>query len=202
MKRIAFILCTMFIGTIAHGDTLDINWYVDNQIYQTGTCEIGGNVTPPTAPDKYGYTFQEWLPYIPIEYLESTGTQWIDTDTIMYSSDKINVEITLMRTSDMSYTSIFGAQNGNARSILAFDGKIYCGDGSRRLSYSLPINEKHKILIEYINRYLTVYLDDVFQSGTSTSGDFANRTFNIFKLNGGDGVFVGRIYSFKYLIHR
>ncbi len=56
-----------------------IYWTVDNQTYQTMTCESGGTVTPPSPPQKTGYTFVEWRGYTPIEYLESSGTQYIDT---------------------------------------------------------------------------------------------------------------------------
>ncbi len=76
MKRLLLFLSLCFICTAAIAHT--INWYVDGSVYHTTTCESGEDVTPPTAPEKYGYTFREWLPYVPIEYLESTGTQYID----------------------------------------------------------------------------------------------------------------------------
>ena len=69
----------MFFCSVAHADTETINWYMDNNVYATTTCESGGDITLPTTPIKYGYTFQGWSGYVPIEYLESTGTQWIDT---------------------------------------------------------------------------------------------------------------------------
>lgn len=80
MKRILLFLSALFIATTAIAHT--INWYVDGSVYHTTTCESGENVTPPTAPEKYGYTFQGWYGYIPIEYLESTGTQAIDTGVV------------------------------------------------------------------------------------------------------------------------
>ena len=76
MKRI-FVFLMLFIGTAAIAHT--INWYVDGNIFHTTTCESGEDITPPTAPEKYGYTFKEWGTFTPIEYLKSTGTQWIDT---------------------------------------------------------------------------------------------------------------------------
>ena len=76
MKRLLLFLSLCFICTAAIAHT--INWYVDGSVYHTTTCESGEDVTPPTAPEKYGYTFRGWKKYIPIEYLESTGTQYID----------------------------------------------------------------------------------------------------------------------------
>lgn len=77
MKRILLFLSALFIATTAIAHT--IHWYVGDSVYHTTTCESGENVTPPTAPEKYGYTFRGWDPYFPIKYLESTGTQYIDT---------------------------------------------------------------------------------------------------------------------------
>ena len=77
MKRILLFLSALFIATTAIAHT--INWYVDDSVYYTTTCESGENVTPPTAPEKYGYTFRGWQDVTPVEYIESTGTQYIDT---------------------------------------------------------------------------------------------------------------------------
>ena len=80
MKRFILTLTAIFICTIAYAHT--INWHVGDTILETTTCDSGDSITPPTAPYKYGYHFVEWAEYIPIEYLESTGTQWIDTRVI------------------------------------------------------------------------------------------------------------------------
>ena len=77
MKRIILCLLSIFIGTTAIAHTVD--WYVNGNVFHTITCDSGDDITPPTPPEKYGYTFQGWLAYTPIEYLESSGTQWIDT---------------------------------------------------------------------------------------------------------------------------
>lgn len=69
----AVITCTAFAHTI--------EWYVDGSVYDTTTCSSGDNITPPTAPAKYGYHLVEWKrsEYTELEYIESTGTQYIDT---------------------------------------------------------------------------------------------------------------------------
>ena len=78
MKRFIFLLTTIFICTIAYAHT--INWHVGDTILETTTCDSGDSITPPTAPYKYGYHLKEWeVLFTRIEYLESTGTQWIDT---------------------------------------------------------------------------------------------------------------------------
>ena len=37
-----------------------MDWYVDGDSYAQTTCEIGGGVTLPTEPTKYGYDFIGW----------------------------------------------------------------------------------------------------------------------------------------------
>lgn len=79
MKKFLVLFFSIFICSIAHADTETINWYVDGTSYATTTCQTGGDIILPNTPYKYGYTFQGWADYTPIEYIESTGTQWIDT---------------------------------------------------------------------------------------------------------------------------
>lgn len=60
MKKISVLLSLLFCG-FAYAATETINWYVDNNVYDTTTCESGDDVilpTPPTPP--YGYTFHGW----------------------------------------------------------------------------------------------------------------------------------------------
>lgn len=85
MKKI-IILCAALFSINAIAETMNVNWYVDDSIYDTSTCTVGGDIILPTAPTKRGYTFLGWsatpIPtteYTPIEYIESTGTQYIDT---------------------------------------------------------------------------------------------------------------------------
>jgi len=94
MKKLLMFIGTMFICTIAIAHTIE--WYVDNTLYQTTTCNSGDNITPPTAPVKYGYTFDRWnLFFTRLEYIESTGTQYINTGFIPTLNTKLSMEISL-----------------------------------------------------------------------------------------------------------
>lgn len=83
MKKLLVVLSFLSICTFAIAQTISIDWKVDGNTYAQNTCEYGGTLTvPATPPTKYGYTFQGWGRYIPLEYIESTGIQWIDTGFI------------------------------------------------------------------------------------------------------------------------
>ena len=77
MKKLLLFITAIFICGAAIAQT--IRWHIGDTVYQTTTCNAGESITPPTAPEKFGYTFVRYDAYTPIEYLESTGTQWIDT---------------------------------------------------------------------------------------------------------------------------
>ena len=80
MKKFLLTITAIFMCIGAHAKTETINWYMDGNTYATTQCETGSDIILPQTPYKYGYTFNGWIAnYIPIEYLESTGTQYIDT---------------------------------------------------------------------------------------------------------------------------
>ena len=106
MKRILLFLSALFIATTAIAHT--INWDIDGNIFHTTTCESGENVTPPTAPEKYGYTFQGWDSYIPIEYLESTGTQYIDTGFAWDNTIEFEIKLFIQEQNNNQNHSYYG----------------------------------------------------------------------------------------------
>ncbi len=110
MKRFVLFLFAIFVCCFSYAQTETINWYVDGELYDTTTCESGNDVILPATPTKTGYTFQGWDDgYIPIEYLESTGTQWIDTE-IEYTSYSKYKFITRVNYSNTTTRQLNGAQ--------------------------------------------------------------------------------------------
>ena len=84
----------------AHAKTETINWYMDGNTYATTQCETGSDIILPQTPYKYGYTFNGWFGYTPIEYLESTGNDpcYINTGIRPnYNTTKIEVDAVFHR---------------------------------------------------------------------------------------------------------
>lgn len=143
MKRILLFLSALFIATTAIAHT--INWYVDGSVYHTTTCESGENVTPPTAPEKYGYTFRGWDNYTPIEYLESTETQYIDTGYKPNSNTRAVVEF--MATSYITDKPAWLSTLFSARTSTNLEtyGEFVCSQDSPnglRSDYGTNMNEQ------------------------------------------------------------
>ena len=103
MKRIALYLYAICITTYAFAQTETINWYVDGQTYSTSTCETGADINlPPTPPEKIGYTFVGWGEYIPLEYIETTGTQAFELSFPLQKDMRFEYDISITSSWDFS----------------------------------------------------------------------------------------------------
>ncbi len=97
-----------------------MDWIVDNETYTTTTCNIGDDLILPAAPTKYGYTFQGWVAYTPIEYIESTGTgmQWIDTLIAVNTLTNPTIETKFQMMKDNIDIDWFGTQSNGSNTII------------------------------------------------------------------------------------
>lgn len=112
MKKFLFQIILMSICTVAIAETINLHWLNDNgTTYTESTCTVDDDlIIPTTPPIKYGYTFTGWetLPFTPIEYLESTGTQCVILDYYANPNTKIYADYQLTRTE--SNQTIFGTR--------------------------------------------------------------------------------------------
>ena len=112
--------------TIARSDEITINWMnTDKTIDHTTTCTIGGDVNVP-IPTKYGYTFNGWVAnYTPIEYLESTGTQWIDINYYANPNTKIHFDFALSTKQQDNRFIFYGGWVKLCFGLLYKNGRFY-----------------------------------------------------------------------------
>ena len=62
MKRIYMVMGMLLLIVPTFADTETIKWYSDGNVYDTTTCQSGGDVNlPATTPTKRGYTFNGWI---------------------------------------------------------------------------------------------------------------------------------------------
>ena len=153
MKRFLILLSLLFCNVV-YADTINLHWLnYDGTSYQDSTCVIDSDlILPATPPTRYGYTFTGWeiqQLYIPIEYLQSTGTQYIDTGV------KVNSDyIAEVRGKFVSGAPVFGqegsswATSGGFNLFLAGSSGYSCwGNGSVSTVYrDLGINSDYNIL--------------------------------------------------------
>ena len=198
MKKILMFLFAMFIcvGAIAH----TINWYANGQVVSTTSCQSGDNITPPTAPAKTGYHFVRWEPgYTELEYIESTGTQYIDTGYKPKTGDKIRIVYqydSLYGPDGIEAVSIFGctdeasavnAGNGVARVIQGTDAsnRIAWGNGTNSIIGALTYNNATGVWYDLVCDNGVFTINDT-QLGTISANSFsANFSMYLFARNTG-----------------
>ena len=164
MKKILIILCAVFICGAAIAQT--IRWHIGDTVYQTTTCNAGESITPPTAPEQFGYSLVRYDAYTPIEYLESTGTQWIDTGVVPNNDTGVNI--------DVAWLGNFGGErqilgtrynNDDVRFYVPFlyDGHFGYGWGSwSESNINCAIDTIYNIKFNYLNnRVITINNNDI-----------------------------------------
>lgn len=174
MKRIALFIITLFVCVICRADTFTQYWYVeDNTPIQT-TCTTGGDIILPTPPTKYGYDFIGWeqLPLTRIEYLESTGTQYIDTG--FYPNQDTRIMLSYKKSNNTS-GNVFGTRNGAGDSAFSlayqpsnYDQLLLDYGGQRDTSLSKNNWFDNIIEIDFNKNIFTMYNKGTNQAFTRT----------------------------------
>ncbi len=209
MKRIALFIITLFVCVVCYGATFNQYWYIeDNTPIQT-SCTTGSDIILPTPPTKYGYDFIGWeqLPYVRIEYLESTGTQWIDTgfkpnqDTrviMTYLKQSGNDDIGWLFGSRNSIgVSSFGVFYDNAPAVIQTDYNDQRNNITNRIYNKKLTVDKNKNVTEIID----FDTGDTLATNTSAERTFSSN-YNLYlsALNNGGSVSLYKtksIYSCK-----
>ena len=103
-------------------NTIDLHWYTDSNSTTemavdsaSQNCTYDGTLTPPaTIPTKTGYTFKGWkvkeIPYgyTRLEYIQSSGTQYINTNYVLQETDRVEVDYELTNLSATGDKFIIG----------------------------------------------------------------------------------------------
>lgn len=116
----SFVFCfSMILQNFAYGETLTIDWLVDGDSYTQTTCTVGGDLILPAAPTKTGHTFVGWdvTRYTEIEYIASTGVQYIRTNSNFQLGDEFFI--------DYMHTSVLSGENKGYGSGGPISGQSY-----------------------------------------------------------------------------
>lgn len=169
MKRIIIILLLFCTPVFSQ----NINWYADGDVYTTTTCEDGADIILPQTPTKKGYAFKGWKFVTPIEYLESTGTQYIDTGYIPNGGTRMEIQFKIVRLQTNlaagavpiggrkafrnKHFNIFAPVNS------ADENDICVGNECGSFSFE-PLNKRIRGIIDVPNKYIELSYDDVVNS--------------------------------------
>lgn len=169
MKHSLFFMAVLFCN-LAIAATENINWYIENDIYTTTTCETGGDILLPPPPTKYGYTFIGWSgDFTPVEYIESTGTQYIDTEWHLTDTQlDFEIDLTFAKAADLqeNYAVIAGVNLGASGEKQYYLLQYYAtstnlvsvcnADRTNKINFSIDENAINSFNIKYSDSKTTV----------------------------------------------
>lgn len=188
---------------------------------------IGQKISAPSTPSKAGYVFDDWYlngepfdfsrpiteditlvagweTYEVIEYIESTGTQYIDT--LIKPSDTFKIEMQISRTDLSDNSGVCGSYTGSQWGMylyLGSNGKYGCAYGTQNIYIVDNTNyydtNKHNIILDLKSTGLETTVDGSLISTNAFSSIANNMNFYLFKCNDGGTTRVAKIkmYSFK-----
>ena len=173
----------------------------------TATKSVTYDSTYGTLPtvSKAGYTFQGWslLPqgYTQVEYIESTGTQYIDTNAQIFNKDKHEIVIDFEPTAFYNYNQLFGSTT-NADSFEAwiystgnlhgrYNGSVYGNQNA------LTVNTRYLVDLIKDNANLFKYVDGTLYPGGATNVTTSTATGTLTLFKSGSDYSKFKLYSAK-----
>lgn len=153
-------------------NTINLYWYSDNQrlSVQTAaqTCSYDGSIILPTTnPTKTGFTFTGWevsdgIPdeYTRVEYIESTGTQYIKTgihqNTSLNSVEtRVGFGYSVLPT-DRQLMGFSGNKDNYFGVYLATDKLVFDLSPATRGTYAIVANTKYDIYTKQVSTGITL----------------------------------------------
>ena len=197
-------------------NTINLNWYDgDTKLTvanNSQTCVYDGTLTVPAQPTKPGYTFNGWkvirVPggFTELEYIKSTGTQWIDTGIVGNLNTKIDIDFSIDHEQPTGNTIVFGNRTDN--NVRAFylatkmDSLLYAQfDSIERQKLVEPeynVNQKYSSTVSKDGWYLNGVLCATYNGATTF---ITNGNILLFKLGGQDALSKGGVSIYKSILY-
>lgn len=148
------------------------------------------------------------LEYTEVEYIESTGTQWIDTGVL--PTEDVGVSIDFMKASRNPPDTIFGSMISLGKGYYGItigpskEIQVYWGTNPAYLNIGTNIEYEKRYKLDfnlYANRLINIDNSLVYDINTKNTGtlEFSDKnTITLCRLNGyGSQFYYGKIYSCK-----
>jgi len=195
-----------------NANSVPLRWYNQGTLMDVqdaaDTCNYDGTLTIPSIPpERIGYEFAGWkvvrLPagYTELEYIESTGTQWIDTGYKPNQNSRFQVKV---KFNSIASGTIIGARRSATTNIFAVAStgtipNVYFNGGYGSWGGTITSPTDTDIHILDLNKNV-FSIDGMINKTFTASTVTPNQNAYLFVMNtGGDAdsntYFSGRIYS-------
>ena len=199
-------------------ENINLHWYNDgNKITvptASNSCTYDTPISLPTDPVKPGYKFKGWKVfsnYIPVEYIQGAGTQWIDTGIVLQNA---TLDTEVMLTTIGEGNPIIGynySQNNIQHRMSVGFSSLYDDDdlmvfgygvsdhGYQYVTSGMTQGTKHHIVAQFTPQNATLTIDGVLKtnvSGGSRQNPISIAIAGCHAPNQNNGI-KGRVYSAK-----
>lgn len=133
--------------------------------------------------------------YTQLEYIQSSGTQYINTGFKSPSSG-LKIALDFEYIADHSTTTLFGSEKNGVYSICPYGNpEFYVGSTIRLLSYSAELNTRYNLVVEAKNNKLTTTWNKISYTGSYSGSLESTQDIYLFANNINNSV--GQIVSIK-----
>ena len=151
-------------------NTINLNWYDGDEKLTVNSnaqsCTYDGTLTVPPQPTKPGYTFNGWkvIPvpggFTELEYIESTGTQWINTEYVYTDNTTAHIIIDTVFTNGSSdgwrSHGLSGSRYGGPNVGIAQGQFVAATNNDFKTGVSATLNTRYLFELDMINRIFLV----------------------------------------------
>ena len=190
-------------------NVIGLTWYDgDTQVAGPDSCVYDGTITVPPQPTKLGYTFKGWkvvgLPagYTRLEYIETSGTQQIDTGIMSNGIGlKADVQIKLTDATPEERAIIGVKNNCNTYEIyFSSGGKYISAWRTSGQAVNVPVNYTtgvlYRIISEMTSNSITLDINGNQGTFSGTLSPMYTYEITLFRLCGKYAIYA-RLYSAK-----
>ena len=166
-------------------NTINLTWYNEQEkltVQQSAqSCVYDGTLSiPATQPTRVGYTFAGWkvrLPgtYTELQYIQGTGTQWIDTNFIPDSNTRLRTKLQVdsgVNNSGSCFSGSMGANTGFECFMWSSGTKIYCPYGNHDVA-TIVATINDTVEIDWNKNIFSAKVNN----GDTVKRNFAKQTF-------------------------
>ena len=179
-------------------NNISVGYYSNGQLYSTSSCDYDdGLPVPTTAPTKTGYTFNGWtikgLPsgYTRLQYIQTSGTQYINTGIVGAATWKIIAQSNAVSTSKNTILVANGTSGSSWFGAL-MNGKWGAGTASGYFS-SVPNETKVSVEVNFASNKISGNVNGSSFTRSQTNSYMSN-AYNLFQF-GSDYYFKGKLWN-------
>ncbi len=204
----AYVNDTKLVGTMADNGQLNFKPSEGEQMIPEGYTS-GGTIEAVDITTLNDYKLCDKMvdvilgnrkPYTELEWIEFTGTQYVDTEIPLWSNENWKIEMITTPTKIFNYNHYLSIDDDDNEheTWIASDGYYYCRfhSGMKSVITSMIANEKYHIIHDFKDGICTSTINDEVTDTTDFGAFISDKTIRFGHRD--TGKFIGKLHSLKF----